>query len=643
MSQTRRKILMPEEIVTDMHISSHVSRFDGISRVVGHQFHGRIVCDSKSGDKHLFKGNKLGHLNLAERHLRCSEQSCQGEKHNCYKSTKKEKCVFRKKAKRKKGRKKRWTLPAEISDDSDVESNAASCPQETWEQVEARRREIKRKLLTRQEHLLTKEEEEDIHIRAESFAITALPDPEYYILIENDSMPRMPNCENRDEEYPTSGTRKRRRRSYGNYDCFVTSHNKEHVLDSPRMLPIGTRLLKPSTKLVELVAKAIDSSPDNLLQVQQIYTYLQNRYPYFKYMEGASINSWKSSIRHALYQKWFRKIPFDLSYINSKGCYWAINYKHSPKEWSLPFSSSNDSLGNSDDEFPEDYDIDPDTHEAVCALLREEEQEEINTEDPDRLSDQTDIMSIAKEYGISLPSADSNKHVPSPVKELDPILATCVPQNVIISKGTKAYSLYRDHCLQSNRMFNKDCLSSTPSLINIDDGSLPTDVVQRSLQLGTPLPSPKHAQRPDSFIRDSPGNISKGDNSPLVNWTSTFEEPYILSPQQTSKIFFMGYPLRVGDTFNEKTLENCDVSQSFPHPVGQPFQNYWTSPVHRVRDVLLSDGQQEVNYGGAMQNCWSSPSLRSNASSTEFEIIAEFSTNSPCVSCDSLDSYGLIV
>lgn len=37
----------------------------------------------------------------------------------------------------------------------------------------------------------------------------------------------------------------------------------------------GTKLLKPPNKLVELVAQAIDSSPDELLQVQQIYTVLQ--------------------------------------------------------------------------------------------------------------------------------------------------------------------------------------------------------------------------------------------------------------------------------------------------------------------------------------------------------------------------------
>lgn len=36
----------------------------------------------------------------------------------------------------------------------------------------------------------------------------------------------------------------------------------------------GTELVKPGQKLVELVALAIDESPDGVLQVQQVYSYL---------------------------------------------------------------------------------------------------------------------------------------------------------------------------------------------------------------------------------------------------------------------------------------------------------------------------------------------------------------------------------
>lgn len=38
---------------------------------------------------------------------------------------------------------------------------------------------------------------------------------------------------------------------------------------------IGTKLIKPRRKLVELVAEIIYNSPDGVLQVQQIYSALQ--------------------------------------------------------------------------------------------------------------------------------------------------------------------------------------------------------------------------------------------------------------------------------------------------------------------------------------------------------------------------------
>lgn len=44
----------------------------------------------------------------------------------------------------------------------------------------------------------------------------------------------------------------------------------------------------------------------------------------------------QSSIRHALYQKWFKKVRFQTDAINSKGCFWAINRKYNPKEWTMP-------------------------------------------------------------------------------------------------------------------------------------------------------------------------------------------------------------------------------------------------------------------------------------------------------------------
>ena len=44
----------------------------------------------------------------------------------------------------------------------------------------------------------------------------------------------------------------------------------------------------------------------------------------------------QSSIRHALYQKWFRKVKFSTDLINVRGCYWALNRRNEPREWKLP-------------------------------------------------------------------------------------------------------------------------------------------------------------------------------------------------------------------------------------------------------------------------------------------------------------------
>ena len=64
---------------------------------------------------------------------------------------------------------------------------------------------------------------------------------------------------------------------------------------------------------------------------------------------------WQSSIRHALYQKWFRKITVTGEKIGNKGCFWAINHKNTPKEWSLPIisstSNSNQSVGRYTDNY----------------------------------------------------------------------------------------------------------------------------------------------------------------------------------------------------------------------------------------------------------------------------------------------------
>ena len=215
---------------------------------------------------------------------------------------------------------------------------------------ETKKQSIQWKLANSDEHLLTKAEEEEINKRAEAYVLNVYPDRNYYSLPETSNQCKQPlrideNINNdQDLYFPLPFQGKRKRRSYDNFICYVTHCNGEDSYDNSHILPKGTRLLKPPNKLVELVAQAINDSPDGLLQVHQIYALLQNKYPYFRYMEKSAINSWRSSIRHALYQKWFRKIHLKKESINSKGCYWTINRKFSPKNWTMPESQGGNLL-----------------------------------------------------------------------------------------------------------------------------------------------------------------------------------------------------------------------------------------------------------------------------------------------------------
>lgn len=215
---------------------------------------------------------------------------------------------------------------------------------------ESKKRSIQWKLANSDEHLLTKAEEEEINKRAEAYVLNVYPDRNYYSLPETSNQCKQPlridENINHDQGvyFPLPFQGKRKRRSYDNFICYVTHCNGEDSYDNSHILPKGTRLLKPPNKLVELVAQAINDSPDGLLQVHQIYALLQNKYPYFRYMEKSAINSWRSSIRHALYQKWFRKIHLKKEAINSKGCYWTINRKFNPKNWTMPESQGGNLL-----------------------------------------------------------------------------------------------------------------------------------------------------------------------------------------------------------------------------------------------------------------------------------------------------------
>ncbi|XP_077554145.1 uncharacterized protein LOC144169024 [Haemaphysalis longicornis] len=104
------------------------------------------------------------------------------------------------------------------------------------------------------------------------------------------------------------------------------------------LLP-GTVVKKPAEKLVQLIAQAIHESPCQVLRVSHVYMALQMRYPYFMYLEKKALNSWKSSVRHALFQKWFTKLRPPPAVFHSgreKSCFWGLNYSNKPREWRMP-------------------------------------------------------------------------------------------------------------------------------------------------------------------------------------------------------------------------------------------------------------------------------------------------------------------
>ncbi|XP_052802309.1 uncharacterized protein LOC128232658 [Mya arenaria] len=371
----------------------------------------------------------------------------------------------------------------------------------------SRKNSIRAKILLRKEHLLTKEEEQDIHTKADLFAITTVPDPRFFVLPKDDPFP-LPTLESQ-KQTCLSPSRKKRRRNYGNTDCYVYFHNHDDVFDNTKMLPLSTRLIKPPTKLVELVAQAVTSSPDGLLQVQQIYTFLQNKYPFFRYMDKIAVNSWRSSIRHALYQKWFRKIRFDVSYISSKGCYWAINKKHNPREWNLPETAFEDSASEYRD-YIEYRDL-MELEENPIYQYADEGCEEI------RLGDlNMELWSPAD----SCVNSQAEIHVPSPVREPDPILATC------------ATDWNNELCLSSGE---SGCCSMSPLVLSSDSCSIPSQILSQSSDIDSGDDEPVDETQRFTMKENTRTNHSSS-SSPFVNWTPNWEDygSYILSPQNVT-------------------------------------------------------------------------------------------------------------
>lgn len=90
--------------------------------------------------------------------------------------------------------------------------------------------------------------------------------------------------------------------------------------ESPRK-PGARRQEKPPYSYIALIVMAIQSSPDKRLTLSEIYTFLQQRFPFFR----GTYQGWKNSVRHNLsLNECFIKLPKGLGR-PGKGHYWTID------------------------------------------------------------------------------------------------------------------------------------------------------------------------------------------------------------------------------------------------------------------------------------------------------------------------------
>ncbi|XP_063986258.1 forkhead box protein F2-like [Diachasmimorpha longicaudata] len=90
--------------------------------------------------------------------------------------------------------------------------------------------------------------------------------------------------------------------------------------EAPRK-PGARRQEKPPYSYIALIVMAIQSSPDKRLTLSEIYTFLQQRFPFFR----GSYQGWKNSVRHNLsLNECFIKLPKGLGR-PGKGHYWTID------------------------------------------------------------------------------------------------------------------------------------------------------------------------------------------------------------------------------------------------------------------------------------------------------------------------------
>ncbi|XP_049514389.1 uncharacterized protein LOC119432521 [Dermacentor silvarum] len=193
---------------------------------------------------------------------------------------------------------------------------------------------------------VTTESESTIDLQAEMYVSKILPDPATILYPErgndlayecSEEPPTPPPPRRRGGRTHRPTPVRRRRRVAVDGDERVVCEAQSGRWSS--LLPLGTVVRRPSVKLVQLVAQAIHESPHRVLRVTHVYAALQNRYPFYMLQDKKRIRSWKSSVRHALFQKWFMKLrPTSGIYetVQPRSFFWGLNYSNRPHDWQMP-------------------------------------------------------------------------------------------------------------------------------------------------------------------------------------------------------------------------------------------------------------------------------------------------------------------
>ncbi|ORD97407.1 SLP1 [Hepatospora eriocheir] len=80
---------------------------------------------------------------------------------------------------------------------------------------------------------------------------------------------------------------------------------------------------RPNASYAELITMAIESSPEQMLTLKEIYNWISSHFSFF----NAKKMGWQNSIRHNLsLNRCFYKVP-RAEGVRGKGSYWKINYE----------------------------------------------------------------------------------------------------------------------------------------------------------------------------------------------------------------------------------------------------------------------------------------------------------------------------